>query len=99
MINKISKYNVSHYNNLDNNNNNNLDNNLHTNYDDILFVLFLLSILLNINLIAKFRYNKTNYKYKKINNKIKKKSVEMQTEPEFLSIIVNPNNELCMLKK
>ena len=99
MINKISKYNVSHYNNLDNNNNN-LDNNnnLHTNYDDILFVLFLLSIILNINLIVKYRYNKTNYKYKKINNKIKKKSVEIQTEPEFISIIVNPNDDYSMLK-
>ena len=93
MINKISNYNVSHYNNLDKNNNN-----LHTNYDDILFVLFLLSILLNINLIAKYRYNKANYKYKKINNKIKKKSVEMQTEPEFISIIVNPNDDYSMLK-
>ena len=82
-----------------NNNNNNLDNNLHTNYDDILFVLFLLSIILNINLIVKYRYNKTNYKYKKINNKIKKKSVEIQTEPEFISIILNPNNEYSMFKK
>lgn len=81
------------------NNNNNLDNNLHTNYDDILFVLFLLSIILNINLIVKYRYNKTNYKYKKINNKIKKKSVEIQTEPEFISIILNPNNEYSMFKK
>ena len=90
MINKISKYNISHYNNL--------DNNLHTNYDDILFVLFLLSILLNINLISKYKYNKANYKYKKINNKIKKKSVEIQTEPEFISIIVNPNDEYGMLK-
>ena len=64
MINKISKYNISHYNTLDNNNNNNnLDNNLHTNYDDILFVFFLLSILLNINLISKYKYNKANYKY------------------------------------
>ena len=97
MINKISKYNISHYNNLDNNNNN-LDNNLHTNYDDILFVLFLLSILLNINLISKYKYNKANYKYKKINNKIKKKSVEIQTEPEFISIILNPNDEYGMLK-
>ena len=84
--------------NLDNNNNN-LDNNLHTNYDNILFVLFLLSIILNINLIVKYRYNKTNYKYKKINNKIKKKSVEIQTEPEFISIILNPNNEYSMFKK
>tara|TARA_B100000767_G_C19481412_1_gene416369 strand:+ start:369 stop:665 length:297 start_codon:yes stop_codon:yes gene_type:complete len=98
MINKISKYNISHFNNLDNNNNNNLDNNLHTNYDDILFVLFLLSILLNINLISKYKYNKANYKYKKINNKIKKKSVEIQTEPEFISIILNPNDEYGMLK-
>ena len=92
-MNKISKYNISHYNNLYNN-----TNNLHTNYDDILFVLFLLSILLNINLISKYKYNKANYKYKKINNKIKKKSVEIQTEPEFISIIVNPNQEYSILK-
>tara|TARA_B110001450_G_scaffold33770_1_gene29087 strand:- start:13397 stop:13696 length:300 start_codon:yes stop_codon:yes gene_type:complete len=95
-FNKASKYNISNY-NLDIN----MDNgyiNSHTNYDDILFVLFLLSILLNINLIAKYKYNKANYKYKRINNKIKKKNVEIQTEPEFLSIILNPNDEYSMLK-
>lgn len=90
MINKVIKYNISHYNNLDNN---------YTNYDDILLLLFLLSILLNINLIAKYKYSKANHKYKKINNKIKKKSVEIQTEPEFISIILNPNNEYGMLNK
>ena len=92
-FNKISKYNVSYYNNLDNN-----YHNLDTNYDDILFVLFLLSILLNINLIVKYKYSNINYKYKKINNKFKKKSVEIQTEPEFISIILNPNDEYGMIK-
>jgi len=93
MINKISKYNISHHNNLEN-----IYHNSHTNYDDILFVLFILSILLNINLISKYKYSKANYKYKRINNKIKKKSVEIQTEPEFISIILNPNQEYGMLK-
>ncbi len=71
MINKASKYNLSNH-ILDNNMDNDYSNS-HTNYDDILFVLFLLSILLNINLIAKYKYNKANYKYKRINNKLKKK--------------------------
>ncbi len=96
MINKASKYNLSNH-ILDNNMDNDY-NNSHTNYDDILFVLFLLSILLNINLIAKYKYNKANYKYKRINNKLKKKNVEIQTEPEFLSIILNPNDEYSMIK-
>ena len=96
MINKASKYNLSNH-ILDNNMDNDY-NNSHTNYDDILFVLFLLSILLNINLIAKYKYNKANYKYKRINNKLKKKNVEIQTEPEFLSIILNQNDEYSMIK-
>jgi hypothetical protein len=90
MINKIRKHNLTNYNNY-----NEIS---YDSFDDLLLFFLLLSILLNINLISKYKYNKANYKYKRINNKIKKKSVEIQTEPEFISIIVNPNQEYSILK-
>jgi hypothetical protein len=77
-------------------------------YDNSLIVVFLLSIILNIKLIItlskknnnrqintrrRFRIFNSNNESYTINN------VNTQTEPEFLSIIVNPNNEFNIIKE
>lgn len=63
-------------------------------FDDTLFIFFIISCILNIKLMISLSRNKY-----RINDKNKTNNKRLQTDPEFLSIIVNPDNEVCMLKK
>jgi hypothetical protein len=105
-INNIQTYNCN--NSIGHNKMHNHNYDYYDYYDNSLIVVFLLSIILNIKLIItlskknnnrqintrrRFRIFNSNNESYTINN------VNTQTEPEFLSIIVNPNNEFNIIKE
>jgi hypothetical protein len=107
-INNIQTYNCN--NSIGHNKMHNHNYDYYDYYDNSIIVVFLLSIILNIKLIItlskknnnrqintrrrrRFRIFNSNNESYTINN------VNTQTEPEFLSIIVNPNNEFNIIKE
>jgi hypothetical protein len=64
---------------------------LEDNYNLLIYVLFLISFIFNLILIS------TNKKKFKIKNIKEQKNISIQTDPQIVSLLINPDNNIQIM--
>lgn len=77
--------------NLYNNNTNSDTICLKDNYSLLIYVLFVISFIFNLILISK---NKKKFKIKNIKEQ---KNISIQTDPQIVSLLINPDNNIQIM--
>ena len=81
----------NNYNNYNNCNNNSSCDNIYLQDNVLIYVLFLISCMLNLILLN------TNKKKIRIRNLKEQKNISIQTDPQIVSLLINPDNNIQIM--